>query len=479
MEDASKETKKKTSKKEKDKDKKKKKSKSKKKKKDNESESNSESKADSTSEDSSSSSSSSSEPNVQNNVFQNTNVFGSPFGMNSPLKMPPPYARHPVSKPKIKEKSSKNWISRNYQMSKPSAKRSIYAEKPSNANREKKYDKDDENDEDDEDDDDDDEEEEEEKDDDNSDSNSDSDSDNKIKKKKKPKAKEVDNHELVKYSDISWKEAKQIDLTGKKGKKMWKKLQKKRSKKEKKRKKITKVQRAKTIVKLKKKRIYFIRMRIRNEGGWSHYSTTFRVELPDISISSKIIKTMEERELLVSWLPQTCQQRRWKLLFRASEHQFSASMFHSKCDSKKNPTFVIIETTTKHVFGGFTVTAWNQSGNYNYDQQAFIFKLREPEMKKKKSWKKYVKQMQATNGENWRVPGKFECFEPTTATYSDGGLGPAFGGGHDFYVSDMCNVQNDSSSNPGNSYSCPTTQSFLTGTGQFLVKEYEVFELVK
>ncbi len=46
-----------------------------------------------------------------------------------------------------------------------------------------------------------------------------------------------------------------------------------------------------------------------------------------------------------------------KLLFRASEHNFSAAEFHKHCDGFEN-TLVIAKTQSDKVIGGFTPNKW-------------------------------------------------------------------------------------------------------------------------
>lgn len=47
-----------------------------------------------------------------------------------------------------------------------------------------------------------------------------------------------------------------------------------------------------------------------------------------------------------------------KLLFRASEHYFSASEFHKHCDGVQN-TLLIAKTEFDKVIGGFTPNKWH------------------------------------------------------------------------------------------------------------------------
>ena len=48
---------------------------------------------------------------------------------------------------------------------------------------------------------------------------------------------------------------------------------------------------------------------------------------------------------------------KWKLLYRASEHGYTAESFHEYCDDKK-PTLVVIKSSGGWIFGGYTTRSW-------------------------------------------------------------------------------------------------------------------------
>ena len=64
---------------------------------------------------------------------------------------------------------------------------------------------------------------------------------------------------------------------------------------------------------------------------------------------------------LREWLGDDC---KWKLIFRASEHGYSAESFHDYCDDK-GPTLVIIKSSGGWIFGGYTTQSWSKSIYYN------------------------------------------------------------------------------------------------------------------
>ena len=48
---------------------------------------------------------------------------------------------------------------------------------------------------------------------------------------------------------------------------------------------------------------------------------------------------------------------KWKLLYRASEHDYTAKSFHEYCDNK-GPTLVVIKSRGGWIFGGYTTKSW-------------------------------------------------------------------------------------------------------------------------
>ena len=49
---------------------------------------------------------------------------------------------------------------------------------------------------------------------------------------------------------------------------------------------------------------------------------------------------------------------KWKLLYRSSEHGYSAESFHKCCDNK-GPTLVVIKSREGWIFGGYTTQSWS------------------------------------------------------------------------------------------------------------------------
>ena len=140
--------------------------------------------------------------------------------------------------------------------------------------------------------------------------------------------------------------------------------------------------------------------------------------------------------------------KKFKLLFRASRDGYGAQNFHDKCDGKGN-TLTLVKTTTGRRFGGFTDAKWNQNGSYISGSYGFIFSL----------------------------DNNKEIFYNSNTSYSIRGnssYGPYFGS--DFYISNNCDT-NESYESLGNYYNNNGKQYPLTGVSNFLVKDYEVYQL--
>ncbi len=56
---------------------------------------------------------------------------------------------------------------------------------------------------------------------------------------------------------------------------------------------------------------------------------------------------------------------KWRLLYRASEHGYTANSFHECCDDVKGPTLVIIKSSEGWIFGGYTTQSWSGDCIYN------------------------------------------------------------------------------------------------------------------
>jgi hypothetical protein len=145
------------------------------------------------------------------------------------------------------------------------------------------------------------------------------------------------------------------------------------------------------------------------------------------------------------------------LVFKAKVDGFD--QFHTKCDQKENLIF-LFKTKDGRKFGAFSSEKWASSSNYIVDNQAFLFSLDHNK--------------------------KIESLKNGSSLYDHPGLGPTFGG-HDLYITLNCNTNGDSNSNLGLNYVDTTgsgrdsekSKSYLTGNFNFVMDDYEVFQVLK
>ena len=71
--------------------------------------------------------------------------------------------------------------------------------------------------------------------------------------------------------------------------------------------------------------------------------------LPDTQLVNK-----QYDSKLREWIGNDC---KWKLLYRASEHEYTAKSFHEYCDDK-GPTLIVIKSSGGWIFGGYTTQSW-------------------------------------------------------------------------------------------------------------------------
>ncbi len=62
------------------------------------------------------------------------------------------------------------------------------------------------------------------------------------------------------------------------------------------------------------------------------------------------------------------------MLYRGSEHGFTASDFHARCDNK-GPTVTLVLNDIDKCFGGFTMLDWDKSDSAKTNTDDFVFSL--------------------------------------------------------------------------------------------------------
>ncbi|KAL0221267.1 hypothetical protein RCL1_001121 [Eukaryota sp. TZLM3-RCL] len=160
----------------------------------------------------------------------------------------------------------------------------------------------------------------------------------------------------------------------------------------------------------------------------------------DIIVQSNLI------DPLFSVLPPI---KSFSLLFRASEHAFRASSFHSICHDV-SPFLLVVENEHGDVFGGFSTVPFVFNG-FSRSDCSFIFVIkRNGEINVSKSF----------------VTANNQAF----ALKSDQKFGPLFGG--DLKISDSCDV---------NRNSCLRTVCYeplpCLSSSSFRIKQYEIFKV--
>lgn len=162
-----------------------------------------------------------------------------------------------------------------------------------------------------------------------------------------------------------------------------------------------------------------------------------------------IIIDEKERKLLCDWISVN-RKVKMTLIYKATRDGDSSSSFHNKCDGR-SPTLTLVKTTSGYRCGGFTITPWDQSGNYKKDNDAFVFSL---DLR--------TKYMSTNNN----------------SIYCNGSYGPTFGGGHDLYLaSGFLTAGNSNYCNCPNTYKTVKKSELSGGEYNFTVKECEVYQI--
>jgi len=143
------------------------------------------------------------------------------------------------------------------------------------------------------------------------------------------------------------------------------------------------------------------------------------------------------------------------LLFKATRDGFSHFDFKEKCLGKIN-TLVIAITNHDKIIGGFTPLPWENTEEHIYvkdeSEKSFIFSVNRRQ------------KLKLINTEH------AICLGPDS--------GPIFGGGSDLEIVDNCNVNFNKYYRIGHSYEYIDTPESFFGSCRYLIKDYEVYEVV-
>ena len=89
-------------------------------------------------------------------------------------------------------------------------------------------------------------------------------------------------------------------------------------------------------------------------------NTTIRVKISRYYLkkpSELLPNTYIVNQQYDSYLREWAGDYKWKLIYRASEHGYTAKSFHECCDDK-GPTLVVIKSSGGWIFGGYTTQSW-------------------------------------------------------------------------------------------------------------------------
>ena len=109
-----------------------------------------------------------------------------------------------------------------------------------------------------------------------------------------------------------------------------------------------------------------------------------------------------------------------KVIYRASENDFSVKRFHQNCDGEKN-TLTLVKTEFNKIIGGYTPIPWNSTTNTMHPdlrKESFLFSV--------------------------SLKEKMILFQPQTAIFNSSEFGPTFGSGADLAICHNANIQKTS-----------------------------------
>jgi hypothetical protein len=139
----------------------------------------------------------------------------------------------------------------------------------------------------------------------------------------------------------------------------------------------------------------------------------------------------------------------YKLLYKASINGYRIKDFHSACDGKSY-TVTLVKTNIGRRFGGFTDQSWDQSNSNKSGSNGFLFSLD-------------FKEIFYNKNSSYNING-------------NSSYGPYFGNS-DFYIGDNCNSGYNSCDGSNNSYNTNNKTYALAGNSNFIVEDYEVYQL--
>ena len=171
-------------------------------------------------------------------------------------------------------------------------------------------------------------------------------------------------------------------------------------------------------------------------------------------INSSILKTSEEYNLIKNKLlsqrkSKITKRINYQLLYKASKDTDKTSIFHNKCDNKRN-TIIFIETNEGKKFGGFTTQTWEGNTNKK-DENAFLFSLDKLKI--------------------------YDIIKERDAIICNLNYGPMFGGGQ-IIIFDKFFKEGGKTGKAHENYNTEEDYELNNGNMIFQIKELEVFEIL-
>ena len=188
-----------------------------------------------------------------------------------------------------------------------------------------------------------------------------------------------------------------------------------------------------------------------------------------LKYSKKIIGcgllTIKEDLDLFEALDELLNIKRFQLLFKASDHDYSEDKFHKLCDNK-GATVTIIQSDYGNIFGGYTSKSWTSNCEWVKDQSSFLFLV--------KSDKESIQR---------NCPLIFPIKkDEKDAIWCDDDSGPLFGAGDDLAIEfdghKRCIIANHYTYDYGEFYEKVKLPGGDCGDDyDYTLKEYEVFQV--
>ena len=183
----------------------------------------------------------------------------------------------------------------------------------------------------------------------------------------------------------------------------------------------------------------YVRSEYENKYNKQYVPTTLKcimMKYSDRIIGCRLLTMKQDLDFFIKLSQMKLKRiRKLDLLFRASDHDYSAFKFHELCDDQ-GATVTIIKTDHGNIFGGYTSESWTGFRHWVNDKNAFLFLIKsDDELIDKKCPLLFdIKK----NGSS--SAGYYRWNTQNHAVYHQRAIGPVFGAGNDIYISHNCHT---------------------------------------